>query len=523
MRAPSRGDRLSIGLAHAKMRGSELSPTKAGRQACHSAAAAMATWHEAAPDARDDEELPLLGQKRPAPSRRELLHGRKGFLGRHSRFIGGVYFGMFAVNGAIVAALGPSVEALERATGLGDRAIGNCVLQNRLAKLAGATLFGWYAQRASRSRGREAYTERLDGTLERAPAASWRPHAILAAMMVLSAACSGALAFAALGALGLQLTFVLSGLSYGVSDTGASMLTLWRWAPDVRMQRVDIAMLNAGFTIGASVSPALVALSLRLGDHRRTFQLLGLAACVEAALLPCAAAPPPQEDAADAKELGDGDGDGDGDGSPSRPAPPPAVEPWREKLVIGSLCVVAFGATGCEHALATWLAPFGAAKAGLGEERMALMSSSFWATMCAGRLLWAVLSGVVRSGRGMLLFSVCVGLVGAVCVLWCSVTPSEGLMWAGALGLGLGVSSAFPCAITLPPEAGVPMTPIKFTLFQIAGTTGEVGLPYIVGLAFERRWYASLGLFCVAMQLASLVAMGGAIYGISRPRQRGRD
>ena len=107
---------------------------------------------------------------------------------------------------------------------------------------------------------------------------AWRPHAILAAMMVLSAACSGALAFAALGALGLQLTFVLSGLSYGVSDTGASMLTLWRWAPDVRMQRVDIAMLNAGFTIGASVSPALVALSLRLGDHRRTFQLLGLAA-----------------------------------------------------------------------------------------------------------------------------------------------------------------------------------------------------------------------------------------------------
>ena len=45
------------------MRGSELSPTKAGRQACHSAAAAMATWHEAAPDA---EQLPLLGQTREA-------------------------------------------------------------------------------------------------------------------------------------------------------------------------------------------------------------------------------------------------------------------------------------------------------------------------------------------------------------------------------------------------------------------------------------------------------------------------
>ena len=43
---------LQIALRSAKMRGSELSPTKAGRQACHSAAAAMATWHEAAPDAR---------------------------------------------------------------------------------------------------------------------------------------------------------------------------------------------------------------------------------------------------------------------------------------------------------------------------------------------------------------------------------------------------------------------------------------------------------------------------------------
>ena len=81
---------------------------------------------------------------------------------------------------------------------------------------------------------------------------------------------------------------------------------------------------------------------------------------------------------------------------PGRVAPP-AGEPGRETLVIGSLCGGACGATGCEHALATWLAPFGAAKAGLGEERMALMSSSFWATMCAGRLLWAVLSGVVRS------------------------------------------------------------------------------------------------------------------------------
>ena len=215
---------------------------------------------------------------------------------------------MFAVNGAIVAALGPSVEALARHRARRPR--------RSATACCGTGWQNWRARRssagtrsASRSRdGADSYTERLDGTLTRAGGGCGRTP-ILAAMMVLSAACSGALAFAALGALGPSPPSCSRGLSYGVSDTGASMLTLWRWAPTCDMQRVDIAMLNAGFhrRVGVAGARRALAAARRPPPHLpaprpRRLRRGGAAAD--------AAAPPPQ-DAADAKELGDGDGDGD--------------------------------------------------------------------------------------------------------------------------------------------------------------------------------------------------------------------
>eukprot|EP00966_Prymnesium_polylepis_P000395 8696-Prymnesium_polylepis.1 len=41
------------------------------------------------------------------------------------------------------------------------------------------------------------------------------------------------------------------------------------------------------------------------------------------------------------------------------------------------MCTVLAVTTGCEHALATWLAPLGVAEGALGEQRMPVMSSTF--------------------------------------------------------------------------------------------------------------------------------------------------
>ena len=68
-----------------------------------------------------------------------------------------------------------------------------------------------------------------------------------------------------------------------------------------------------------------------------------------------------------------------------------------EAKFIGAMSIVVCCVTGCEHGLATWLSPFGIEQGGLSEQRMALMSSTYWGVMCAGRVLWAGLSGVVSS------------------------------------------------------------------------------------------------------------------------------
>ena len=42
-----------------------------------------------------------------------------------------LYWGVYAVNGGIVGALGPSLKAIERATGLSEAAMGQLVMQAR--------------------------------------------------------------------------------------------------------------------------------------------------------------------------------------------------------------------------------------------------------------------------------------------------------------------------------------------------------------------------------------------------------
>ena len=55
------------------------------------------------------------------------------------------------------------------------------------------------------------------------------------------------------------------------------------------------------------------------------------------------------------------------------------------------------------------LSPYGIEQGRLSEERMAMMSSVYWGVMCAGRVVWAAISGVITSTWPMLFFDVIVG------------------------------------------------------------------------------------------------------------------
>ena len=63
----------------------------------------------------------------------------------------------------------------------------------------------------------------------------------------------------------------------------------------------------------------------------------------------------------------------------------------------------------------------------------------------------------------------------------------------GSVLLGLGISHMYPCAMTLPAEAGVTITPNLMMVLNLFGSVGEMAGPAALGVFFSRSWYASLG------------------------------
>jgi MFS family permease len=327
----------------------------------------------------------------------------------------------------------------------------------------------------------------------------------------------------------------------------------WVWAHDARKQRINVAILNAMFTIGAFVTPMLIAASMHhmQGSVWPAYYMLAAAAIVEAGLL----SQLPSPNAARSPDAGHGGGAarkkvagvspakevelaelGEGRGahaSPGRddvdddllaaehtrlvasPDPgtvskakgratdllsPPGVTPasWcylgdpeveavlpRYVVCMVAICTLCFFANGCEHAVATWLSAFGVKQRHLGEESMAIMTSNFWTAMSVGRLAWACFSGFVTSAWPVLFCNTLCCVASALAMF----VPSAAVLWSSAMGIGLGVSSSYPAAVTLPPEMGITMSPRMMTTLQLSASFGEMACPFLMGIAFQMRRY----------------------------------
>ena len=86
---------------------------------------------------------------------------------------------------------------------------------------------------------------------------------------------------------------------------------------------------------------------------------------------------------------------------------------------------------------------------------MAIMTSNFWTAMSMGRVAWACFAGYVTSAWPALFANTLCCIVSALAMS----VPSHALLWSSAMGLGLGVASSFPAAVTLPAEMSITMTP----------------------------------------------------------------
>lgn len=221
---------------------------------------------EADSSSADEDQQPLLSpgiQKRP---HRNLSRSR-------DRLLSAAYFGVMAINGGMIGAFGPSLQMLERATGLTEYEVGKFVMQNRVSKLVGTLAWCGYAKLVQDERR----LGRMRGKLT---------HQLMACMLATTALFSLVIGNLASSGTALQFSLICWGFVYGVTDSGVTSLTLWRWAHDDRRRRFDVALLNSGFTVGALITPVLVAASLRYGGGRWTFDVIAAAAVGLCALFP---------------------------------------------------------------------------------------------------------------------------------------------------------------------------------------------------------------------------------------------
>lgn len=407
---------------------------------------------------------------------------------------------VFAINGGLVGAIGPSLLELQSNTGLGEAALGRAVMINRLTKLAGVFTWTSIGQRVQAGKVPLSAAKRL-----------------IAASTLVVALCTTVLCCARKSAAALQAALAVAGVSYGISDTAVTQLTLWSYAGP-QEQRTQVALLNAAFTVGCALAPAVVAASLQLGGScYASFAVLAALSVITTAVLICtplAMREPPRSPPAAKVHVED-------------PRDPPAVETastratsrvmskvasrtarTRARFVISAMCTVLFCVTGCEHGVGTWLPAFGSRVGHLDPAAMAVMSSAYWSTVCAGRVSWAALSMVVSSGWPVLFSDSSLMLIAALFFARFSsaAAPSVGTLWSGTLLLALGFASSLPCALTLPTEARVEITPARLLALNLAGSAGEMLCPYALGLAFERGQYWALGYGAGALQVLILTA-----------------
>ena len=84
----------------------------------------------------------------------------------------------------------------------------------------------------------------------------------------------------------------VAGFVYGLTDSGMTLPTLWSTRGGAE-SRTHVAILNAGFTLGALLTPMVVAVSMKLGfDAWPCFASIAILAALNAAALLLVPPPP---------------------------------------------------------------------------------------------------------------------------------------------------------------------------------------------------------------------------------------
>jgi len=253
----------------------------------------------------------------------------------------------------------------------------------------------------------------------------------------------------------LALLLLSLGVAQGMLDVGGNTLLAW-----VHPDKIGPFMngLHFFFGLGAFLSPVIIAVAVQ-GTGGIYWAFWSLALLMLPSALWLGRLPSPSPIAASQT-------------APVRPALP---------VLITLIAVFNFLYVGSEVAFGGWVFTY-AATLNLGTTASAaLLTSGFWGAMTAGRLLAIPLAA--RFQPGVILLAALLALIASLALI-IALPGSYIALWAGAIGVGLGMAAIFPTLLTL---AGRYMALSGFVTswFFVGSSLGGMTLPWIIGQLFE--------------------------------------
>ena len=247
---------------------------------------------------------------------------------------------------------------------------------------------------------------------------------------------------------------LLAGAASGMVDVGGNTLLVW-----LHGQEVGPFMngLHFCFGLGAFASPVIVAQVVRLsGDINWAYWIIAsLIAPVAVWILRL---PSPAH-------INQGD-------DPAKRG---------SALMVVLIATVLLLYVGAESSMGGWIYSYATAAGLSNEAEAAYLTSVFWGTFTAGRLLSIPL---VRqfSPRATLIaaWGGCLASVGAMVL----VGDARLVLWLGTVGVGLSMAPIFPTMISFG-ERRMPITGQTTSWFFVGGSLGGMTLPWLIGQLFE--------------------------------------
>ncbi len=343
--------------------------------------------------------------------------------------ITGGYYAAFIALGLAVSALGPTLPGLANQTSSSLKAISILFTARGFGFLVGALLAG-------------RLYDRVTG------------HRLMALALVMMALSMALVPFVPALPLLVVLMFMLGLFEPGV-DVGGNTLIVW-----LHQHKVAPYMngLHFFFGVGAFISPVIVAWAISVsGGIQWAFWALGLLILLPALFIvrqPSPTAPPIIE------------------------SDPRGQTNWSLVLLIA---IFFFLYAGAEVAYGGWIFTYATTLGLTSEATAAILTSVFWGSLTAGRLLSIPIA--TRYRNRTVIFADLIGCLVSVAVImvW---SQSATAVWLGTIGLGLSMASVFPTTLSLA-ERHLHVSGKTTSYFFVGASLGGMTIPWFIGQRFE--------------------------------------